>query len=62
MKSQNKLKKEDLRWLELLRKPEEQKPMSSIPHNYIHLPLDRKFIGMTKKERELIEEKNKNEE
>lgn len=56
VKSQNKLRKEDLQLLELLKKYEDI-PNKPIQHNYIRIGIDRKYIGMTKKERELKEKK-----
>ena len=61
VKSQNKLRKEDLQLLELLKRQEETQKGTSVMHNYIFLPIDRKYIGMTRKERELLMEKKVNE-
>ena len=52
----NKLKKEDLQLLEML-KHYDDIPNKPIQHNYIHISIDRKYIGMTKKERKLKEKK-----
>lgn len=51
MSESKKITLEEIRLLERI----EKKTKSSVPHKYIVLPINRKFIGMTKKERKEYE-------